>query len=202
MFADFIFRGVAHAFDPGKTDFLEVYTGAWLWRHGQNFYDAALATRTAAQFAGTDMLEAIVYPPSAFVLFSPLSFLPWGWANLVCLLLLIIAILVTILLLIRIAKLDVSQPRTLLLIAFALAFDPIHQALHLGNIALLVVPLCLGGVRAAEAKHDFLAGFLVALATLLKPQLGVWLVVFYLIQWRAWFMVGVAAPALPVLLVY
>ena len=200
MLADFILRGVTRAFDPGKTDFLEVYTGAWLWRHGQNFYDSALATRIAAHFAGTDMLEAIVYPPSAFVLFSPLTFLPWRWANFVCLVLLLVAVLITIFLLIRIGKLNISQPRTLLLIAFTLAFDPIHQAMHLGNISLLVVPLCLAGIYTAEAKHDFVAGFAVALATLLKPQLGLWVLFFYFLQWRVWFMVGVAAPAVPILL--
>ncbi len=45
MVADLVLRGLNLAFEPAKTDFSDVYAGAWLWRHGQNFYDSALATR-------------------------------------------------------------------------------------------------------------------------------------------------------------
>src|SRR2546422_331504 len=71
MVADFIGRGTALAFAPGKTDFTEIYTGAWLLRHGQNFYDSALATKIAAQLTGASAFEAIVYPPSALAAFTP-----------------------------------------------------------------------------------------------------------------------------------
>jgi hypothetical protein len=199
MLADFVFRGLTTAFNPGKNDFLEVYTGAWLWRHGQNFYDAALATSTAVRLAGSNMLEAIVYPPSSFLAFVPITFLPWGWANFVCLLLALLGIGISIYLLLRIGGFNVRQPSGLWLIAFVLAFDPIHQAFHLANIALLVVPLCLGAIDLAERRHDFAAGVLVSLATLLKPQIGVWVLLFYVIQLRKRFVLGAAVPAIPFL---
>lgn len=199
MVADFVFRGLVPAFDPGKNDFLEVYTGALLWRHGQNFYDSALATDTAAHLSGSNMVEAIVYPPSALAAFIPFTFLPWGWANFVCLLLAFIGIGISIYLLIRIGKFSLRRWSGLVLVVFVLSFDPIHQAFHLGNIALLVLPLCFGGIDLAENGYDFAAGILISLATLLKPQLGLWILIYYLIQLRKRFVAGAALPVVPFL---
>jgi hypothetical protein len=197
MFADFIGRGIALAFTPGKTDFTEIYTGAWLWRHGQNFYDSTLATKTAAQLTGANAFEAIVYPPSALAAFTPFTFLPWGWANFFCLLLALVSIVATIMLLLRIGNFRLWEQSALLLTVFTLTFDPVHQAFHVGNIALLVVPLALGSIYLAERRRDFAAGILISFATLLKPQLGIWFVIFYLVQWRAWIIVGSVLPTLP-----
>jgi hypothetical protein len=197
MVADFIGRGIALAFTPGKTDFTEIYTGAWLWRHGQNFYDSTLATRTAAQLTGANAFEAIVYPPSALATFTPFTFLPWGWANLLCLSLALISIAITIQLLIRIGKFRLWEQSALLLIAFMLMFDPVHQAFHLGNIALLVVPVVLGSIHLAETRRDFAAGTLISFATLLKPQIGIWVLLFYVIQLRKWIVMGAVLPTLP-----
>ncbi len=196
MLADFIGRGMLLAFSPGKTDFTEIYTGAWLWRHGQNFYDSTLATKTAEQLTGTSAVEAIVYPPSALAAFTPFTFLTWGWANFLCLFLALISILITIQLLIRIGKFRLWEQSTLLLIAFILIFDPVHQAFHLGNIALLVVPLALGSIHLAETRRDLAAGMLISFATLLKPQIGIWVLIFYVIQRRVWIVVGATLPAL------
>jgi hypothetical protein len=49
----------------------------------------------------------------------------------------------------------------------------------------------------AETRRDFAAGILISFATLLKPQLGIWFLIFYLVQWRAWIVVGSILPTLP-----
>jgi len=192
--ADFVFRGIALAFSPGKTDFTELYTSAWLWRHGQNFYDSALVTRTAAHLAGSDVLIAPVYPPTTVIAVVPFTFLPWPWANLLWLLLALFAVGVTIALLIPLGNFQIHETSTYLLVTVVLAFDPIHQAFHLGNIALLVVPLCLAAMHFAQEERVFSTGILLSFATLLKPQLGIWVLIYYLIQRRKWFLVGAALP--------
>jgi glycosyl transferase family 87 len=101
MIADLVLRGLNVAFEPAKTDFSDVYAGAWLWRHGQNFYDSALATRAHEQLVRASFQIAPVYPPTAFVLLSPFTFLPWGWANFIWLLLGIASIPPTLFLLHR-----------------------------------------------------------------------------------------------------
>ena len=196
MLADLTVRGLFLAFNPAKTDFTEIYTGAWLWRHGQNPYDSALATQAAARLVGTNVTEAIVYPPSTFVVFSPFTYLPWGWANFCCLLLALAGIAAIITLLLRLGNFKTSEKSAFLLLTGTLAFDPIHQAFHVGNIALLVIPLCFFGIYLAENRYDMIAGALLCLAMLVKPQLGLWVMLFYLVQRRLWFLIGSAIPIL------
>ena len=200
MVGDLVLRGLNLAFEPAKTDFSDVYAGAWLWRHGQNFYDSALATRAHEQLVHASFQIAPVYPPTAFVLVSPFTFLPWGWANFIWLLLGLAGIPATLILLLRLRGATGWDPRTwdLRTAAFAtlfLSFNPLHQAYHLGNSALLVVPLCLGAVSLAEAGHDLSAGLILGTAAALKPQVAFWILVYYLFRRRARLLLGAVIPA-------
>jgi hypothetical protein len=195
MLADFVFRGIIPALGPGKNDFSEVYVGAWLWRHGQNFYDAALTKVTGNQLADTRVNIVLIYPPTALVLIAPFTFLPWAWANLLWLLLGLAAIVITIMLLIKLAGVRIGEDRALILGTFVLAFDPLHQAFHLGNVALIAIPLCLLGIYLAEKRQDLTAGIVLGIATALKPQLGFWVLAFYLIQFRKRIFAGALLPA-------
>jgi hypothetical protein len=197
MLADFLFRGIALAFHSGKNDFSEPYVAAWLWRHGQNFADSALATSTAIRLTGYRDVIAPVYPPSTLIAVAPLTFLPWGWANFCWLLLLFAAIGVSIKLLLQLGHFRRWDDRALLFAAFVLAYDPIHQAFHVGNIVLLVMPVCLAGIWLAEHRRDFAAGMVLAIATLLKPQLGIWILLYYAIQGRTRIIAGAFLPPIP-----
>jgi hypothetical protein len=196
MLADFVFRGIIPAPSAGKTDFSELYVGAWLFRHGQNYYDVTLATRTAARITYSNMPVAVVYPPTAFPLIAPLTFLSWGWANLIWLLIGSVGIAVTIAVLIRLGRFRKWDDRTLILATFILAFAPLHEAFHLGNMALAAVPLSLFGIDCAERRRDLLAGAILAVSSALKPQLGVWILLFYLIQRRRQIFLGALGPGI------
>lgn len=139
MLADFVFRGIVPAFEGSKNDFSELYVGAWMWRHGQNFYDAPLARTVGDQIANTRVNIVLIYPPTALALVAPFTFLPWLWANVLWLMLGLGGIAATIALLIRLAGLRLRDDRALVLGTFVLAFDPLHQAFHLGNLALFVM---------------------------------------------------------------
>ncbi len=199
MVSDFVLRGLTLAFEPAKTDFSDVYAGAWLWRHGQNFYDSALATRAHEQLVHASFQIAPVYPPTAFVLVSPFTFLPWGWANFIWLSLGLAGIPATLFLLLRLRGPEGWDLRTwnLRTTAFAtlfLSFNPLHQAFHLGNSALLVVPLCLGAISLAEAGHDLSAGLILGTTAALKPQVAFWILTYYLFRRRAKLLVGAVVP--------
>lgn len=77
MLADFVFRGVVPAFTSSRNDFSDPYVGAWLWRHGKNPYDVALVNATARQLTHSSLVVVPIYPPTAYVLVVPFSFLPW-----------------------------------------------------------------------------------------------------------------------------
>jgi len=134
MVSDFLLRGVVLAFEPSRTDFSELYTSAWLWRHGQNFYNSTLATDTQQRLVGVSVQAAPIYPPTAFVLVSPFTFLPWRWADFLWLLLGLAAVAATIFLLLRIRGDRAWNLRTMIFITFLLSFTPLHQAFHLGNV--------------------------------------------------------------------
>ncbi len=202
MLADFIFRGIIPALGPGKNDFSEVYVGAWLWRHGQNFYDVTLATIAGNNLGNTHVNIALIYPPTALVLFAPFTFLPFPAANFLWLLLGLAGIAVTIGLLIEFAGLRAWNDRSLVLGTLILAFDPLHQAFHLGNVALVAVPLCFLGLYLAKGRRDFYAGLVLGIATALKPQLGLWFLVFYLMQFRKRLFAGALLPAVVLALTF
>ncbi len=138
------------------------------------------------------------------MLVSPFTLLPWGWANFIWLSLGLAGIPVTLFLLLRLRNPAGWDPLTLNLrnwdlrtAAFAtlfLSFNPLHQAYHLGNSALLVVPLCLGAISLAEAEHDRSAGLMLGMAAALKPQVAFWILVYYLFRRRAKVLVGAVIP--------
>jgi hypothetical protein len=184
MVSDFVLRGVVLAFEPSRTGFSELYTSAWLWRHGQNSYNSILTTSTQQRLVGVSVQAAPIYPLTTFVLISPFTFLPWRWANFLWLLLGLAAVAATIFLLLRIRGDRVWDLRTMVFITFLLSFAPLHQAFHLGNVALLVVPLALWAILLAERHQYWGAGLAVGIALCLKPQIGIWVLLYYLLRGR------------------
>jgi hypothetical protein len=199
MLGDFVFRGILTAPQTTRNDFSEPYVGAWLWRHGENFYDSLLTKETATRLTGSQVNLVLIYPPTALILISPFSFLPWVWANTIWLILGLLGVGATIFLLFRLGRFGVAEDRAWALATFILAFSPLHQAFHMGNVALLAVPVCLLGVVLAESGWDFTAGIVLSLATALKPQLGLWPLLFYLVQFRKRFIWGALIPSVALL---
>lgn len=195
MVADFVLRGIVPAFELGKTDFSEIYTSAWLWRHGQNPYDSALATSAQERLVGVSVQIAPIYPPSTLALISPFTLLPWKWADLVWMLLGSAGVAATILLLLRLRGSNARGLDTMAFVTFLLCFDPLHQAFHLGNVALLVVPLSLWAIALAEKDEDWWAGVILGIAGCLKPQIGVWILLYYVLRRRQRVFFGACAAA-------
>jgi hypothetical protein len=198
MLSDLVLRGIVPAFEPGRTDFSEVYSSAWLWRHGQNSYNSALATAVQERLVGVRVQLAPIYPPTALVLLSPFTFLSWKWANFVWLVLALGGVAATVLLLWRLGGSVNWNLRTMALLTFLLSFDPLHQAFHLGNVALLVVPLALWAIFLAEQEKNLAAGMVVGIAACLKPQIGLWILLYYLLRGRRQVLFGALAAGAPV----
>ena len=196
MISDFVFRGIVPAFTPGRTDFSEVYTSAWLWRHGQNFYNSSVATLTHERLTGASVQLAPIYPPTTFALLAPFTLLPWKWANLVWMMLCFAAVGATVFLVWRLGGFRGWSLKSMALITFVLSFDPLHQAFHLGNLAVVVVPFGLWAILLAEREKNVAAGLVAGLATCLKPQICIWIIFYYLLRGRKnMFFAALAAAA-------
>lgn len=184
MLGDFLFRGVLPAFRFNRNDFSDPFAGAWLLRHGQDSYDSASATRVSAGVAHASAYVVPVYPPTAYLLLSPLTLLPWRWANLIWALLGMTGVGLSIYALLRITEVSAKDNRYWILAAFVCSFWPFHSAVHVGNVAALVSGLCLLAISLGERRRDLAAGLLLALAGCLKPQLALCVLLFYVFRRR------------------
>src|SRR5271169_239413 len=110
MVGDFGVRGIAPAVSGRKSnpsasnDFTDPWIGAWLWRHGQNPYDVALASAVGRNLVNRDGPMVLIYPPTAYLLLSGFSFLSWNAANLVWSLLSLMGLTAVALLLTRLGQ--------------------------------------------------------------------------------------------------
>lgn len=187
----FLGRTVLRAYVDDRNDLSDPYFASRLWLHGQNPYDVRLATQLSAKQIHSEMRLVPVYPPTAYVVLAPLGLLPWKLANSLWALLGLLAVGAMAYLLPEIADLRWSDDRAWLLAACVFCAAPLHTALHTANSSAVVICLCLLAVCLAKGDHDIWAGIVIAIAICLKPQLGIWVLVFYLVR-RRW---KIALPA-------
>lgn len=122
--------------------------------------------------------------PTALVLLAPFTLLAWKWANLLFLTLSIVGLAATILVILQLQGLASWGLARAALIVFLLSFSPLRIAFQWGNIVLLVLPLLALVVWLAESKHDWQTGVLLGLTVCLKPQIGMWPCIYYLLRGR------------------
>src|ERR1035437_9637077 len=185
MLADFVGRGVFEAWSAEKNDFSDPYCGAWLWRHAQNPYDVALATTTDISLAGSHVKIVPVYPLTTYVLTAPLSLGPWHVANVVWAILGTAGVAVIGLSLVRLLGCTAETDVFWLVVCFVFAFAPFHTAVHVAKLAVSCLALCVWAVYLASTGKEIAAGVALAVSIGLKPQLGFWILLFYLLQ-RRW----------------
>jgi len=199
MLGDFVIRGIVPSLDSPKNDFSDPFIGSWLWTHGQNPYDRAVVAATARQLTHSTLPVVPIYPLTTYVLVTPFSLLPWKWGSFAWALLSVAAIVLIAWALLRIARFKASETRAWLLVAAVFGFTPLHRAIHTENAAIIAVALCLLAVYFANGGTDLSAGVLLAIATGLKPQLGIWILFFYFVQLR-WRLVLIGASGFATLL--
>jgi hypothetical protein len=78
-----------------------------------------------------------------------------------------------------------------LMVAAILALAPFHTAIVTGNVTLVAVELSVVAIWMARSNHNIATAFLLAMATGLKPQIGLCFVFYYLLR-RRWRVAGIA----------
>ncbi len=193
--AEFAVRGVGYAMRTDKSDLSDPYLGARLWRTGHNPYDDNTARTLSIQLTNNHLHVMPIYPPTTYVLVAPLSLLPWWWASVLWALLSIASVGVIAWCVCLLAQLswrnDGDWPGFVTAIVFA--FAPLHTALHEANVTVIALALASMGLVNAFRGRDVSAGVLLALATCLKPQMGIWFLIFYLIRFRWRLLLSAAA---------
>lgn len=189
--AEFVWRGPArYSQATAWSDLSQNYAAARIWLRGQNFanpenFVALWRDEVHATLSAETVRTHLAPPPGALLLMAPIAALQWPAAKVVWLVLLMAGFALTVWSLVKTADFQFKEPRTLAYIAGCLALAPFHTGIASANQTILIVGLCSLGIWAASARRDVFAGLLFGVACSLKPQLGSFLVLYYLVQ-RRW----------------
>jgi len=201
--AEFVMRGpVRFLREPTNwNDLSQNYTASKLWLQGQspsnpkNF--SLLWKREAdSRLDLTDIRTHLAPLPGALVVLAPIAVFPWKIAKMIWLVVLLSSFALTVWALALAGGFRRGELRTLAFIAACLALAPFQTGFASGNTSILVIGLCALAIWAAHQHNDVAGGILFGVACSVKPQIGAFLVLYYLIQ-RRWklFVTAVASTA-------
>jgi len=188
-------RGVGRALSDMQ-DFSVIYASTRAFDAGQNPYEAS-AIRAAWLEATRDRPsppppDLALYPPSTYLLLSPLALLDWNRVRWAWIGMNLIAVAVLIVALTRYWQGHSPPRRTALIAAFILGFGPIHTAMYKGQLAVVVAAVLALALVAEARQAAVLAAILIGFAASLKPQIAAPVVFLYLIQ-KQWKSIAVVA---------
>jgi hypothetical protein len=190
--AEFIVRGPAR-YLPGPSnwnDLSQNYTASKLWLRGLSPADPRNFVALWKQEGGSrldldDIRTHLAPPPGGLIVLAPVAVLPWKVAKPVWLAILLVSFAATVWALALTCGFRRNEVRTLAFVAACLALAPFQTGIASGNTSVLVIGLCAVAIWAARRNHDVAAGILFGLACAVKPQIGAFLVLYYLVR-RRW----------------
>ena len=191
--AEFVVRGpVRYLREPSNwNDLSQNYTASKLWLQGKSPSDprnfSILWKREAdSHLDVTDIRTHLAPPLGELVVLAPIAALPWKVARMLWLTVLLGAFALTVwaLALAGGFRWREDNLRTLAFIAACLALAPFQTGIASGNTSVLVIGLCTVAIWAAHRRCDVAAGILFGVACGVKPQIGAFLVLYYLVRQR------------------
>ncbi|MGB0766514.1 MAG: glycosyltransferase family 87 protein [Phycisphaeraceae bacterium] len=170
----FVVRGPLRAVD-GSRDLAHLYAASALWLEGGNPYsgEACVERMRSEDLAGPEFLNpGSYYPPPSLAALSPLALVDlatarWFWMGLN---LLLCGVLIWALS----HWLSVQRLAMGWLIAAVLvvAWGPVATTISQGQLALVPAACAFAGLVLVERRRPWVAGVLLGIACLIKPQLG------------------------------
>jgi hypothetical protein len=189
---EFVIRGpVRFLREPTSwNDLSQNYTASKLWLQGQSpsnpkNFSVLWKREAGSRLDLTDIRTHLAPPLGGLVVLAPIAAFPWKIAKMIWLVVLLSSFAMTVWALARAGGLRRDELRTLAFVAACLALAPFQTGLASGNTSILVIGLCALAIWAARGHRDVAAGVLFGVACSVKPQIGAFLVLYYLIQ-RRW----------------
>ncbi len=189
-FAEFLVRGpIRYFLTPTYwNDLSQNYGTSRLWLRGQNISDPqnfiALWRDELSSPVALTARTRLAPMPGSVVLLAPIAWLPFPVALKIWPFVLLAAVAATLWALMRTANLHFPEPPSVAFLAFSLALAPFHTGIVTGNQTILILGFCALGILSASSRHDLSAGIWFGLACSLKPHIGSFLVLFYLLRFR------------------
>lgn len=171
------------------------FLSARAWARGLNPYDPQVQIDQWRQIrsAGDQDLDPVqyfehtpsLYPPPTLALLAPLTLLPWPVVRIEWLLQNCALAVLSYLAFCDMLRLPLKSWRAQLLAAIWLSMGPFVVCLHLSNPTGLAVMLDFLVICAVIRDRQILAGVLLGISTIMKPQLSGALLLFYFLR-PAW----------------
>jgi hypothetical protein len=196
--SEFIVRGpVRFLLIPSNwNDLSQNYTASKLWLNGlspsdpRNFV-VLWKHETGARLELTDIRTHLAPPLGGLVVLAPIAVFPFRVAKILWLIVLLISFAGSVWALLLAGGFRRDELRTLAFVGASLALAPFQTGIASGNTSIFVIGLCAVAILAAIRSRDVAAGVLFGLACSLKPQIGAFLVLYYLVR-RRWQLFGTA----------
>ena len=196
--AEFVIRGpLRYLENPSEwNDLSQNYTASKLWLRGEspanpkNFL-ALWKEQTLIGLDANDIRTHLAPPLGGLVVLAPVAAFPWKAAKLLWLVILLFCFAVTVGVFLRVLGHPWNSFQCSTFLATCLALAPFHTGIANGNTSILVIAFCAAAIWSATNRHDISAGILFGCACSIKPQLGAFLVLYYLVRQR-WRIFGVA----------
>ncbi len=190
--AEFVARGPVRFLSWGAewNDLSQNYTASKLWLQGQSPADPAKFValwkqQVHSRLELSDIRTHLAPPLAGLVVMAPIAAFPWKIAKVLWLIVLLIAFGATVWALSRVAGFGRNDLSAMAFVVACLALAPFQTGISSGNPTVLIVGLCAVAIWAAHARRDVLAGVLFGIACGMKPQIGAFLVLYYLVR-RRW----------------
>ena len=190
--AEFVVRGpVRFLAGPAQwNDLSQHYTASRLWLQGRSPSDPANFVALWKQQVGshlelTDVRTHLAPPLGSLVVMAPIAAFPWTVAKILWLGVLLVSFAATVWALAAAERFRRKDLSTVAFVAACLALAPFQTGIASGNQTILVVALCAVAIWAARDRRDVAAGILFGIACSVKPQIGAFLVLYYLVR-RRW----------------
>lgn len=170
---------------PARNDFFPRWEGGRAWiRSQESPYDPAVSERSQQRAYGRPANEQrgedpvhFLYPFPAVVVFGPLGWLSEEPAHALWMCLIEISLFAATWLWVRAVQWRASPWMLVSLLAFSVLWYPAFATLVSAQFVAINAALLAGAVAAIQARREALGGLLLA-ATLVKPQVGLAIVIY------------------------
>ena len=196
----FVWRGPLRAIAENGRDFRSFYSGTRAWFQGSNPYEMHNVEAVFAASGATSAITPlpVLNPPVMFPIMLPFALPTWQNAKTLWAFFQVVLIAVTLALLVYEAGWPVGERLVLGFMAAALALAPLHVTISQGQLGIFVAFCVVLAMFFEARRRDWLVGAMLVLATAIKPQMGIFFLLFALcrLRWRTWASAAIVGTAL------
>jgi hypothetical protein len=180
----FVVRGPVRSVN-NSADLTGPYLQSFAWRNGCNPYQSAkiLVEKFFPNANNGKGFNGGIYPPTTSLLMMPITYFHWNTAKKIWMIWTIFIFVITMYFLGKQLLIKFNNYKRLKFsLLVLLAFSPFHTGIALGQVSIVVICFMILSFLFYLKSWITLSAFLLAISVGLKPQLALFLVIFYILK--------------------